>query len=111
MATKDELHTLAMSLFDNAKDDLARDGWVMKTHMLLKRNGQKLCIADAGMDKDAMARTLKALAPACKAVGSTFEAWMAPEHVGVRLVSAPRCTPTASKLSWCPCSPRKDPGS
>ena len=26
MATKDELHTLAMSLFDNAKDDLARDG-------------------------------------------------------------------------------------
>ena len=31
MATKDELHTLAMSLFDNAKDDLARDGWVMNT--------------------------------------------------------------------------------
>ena len=31
-----------------------------------------------------MARTLKAVAPACKAVGSTFEAWMAPEHVGVR---------------------------
>ena len=84
MATKDELHTLAMSLFDNAKDDLARDGWVTKTHMLLKRNGQKVCIADAVVDKDAMARTLKAVAPACKAVGSTFEAWMAPEHVGVR---------------------------
>ena len=31
-----------------------------------------------------MARTLKAVAPACKAVGSTFEAWMAPEHAGVR---------------------------
>eukprot|EP00966_Prymnesium_polylepis_P266974 6167810-Prymnesium_polylepis.1 len=30
-----------------------------------------------------MARTLKAVAPACKAVGSTFEAWIAPEHVGV----------------------------
>ena len=84
MATKDELHTLAMSLFDNAKDDLARDGSVMNTHILHKRNGQKLCIADAGMDKDAMARTLKALAPACKAVGSTFEAWIAPEHVDVR---------------------------
>ena len=87
MATKDELHTLAMSLLDNAKDDLARDGFVMITHMLLKRNGQKLCIADAGVDKDAMARTLKALAPACKAVGSTFEAWIAyvpSEHVDVR---------------------------
>ena len=84
MATKAELHTLAMSLFDNAKDGLARDGWVMKTHMLLKRNGQKLCIADAGMDTDAMARTLKALAPDCKAVGSTFEAWIAPEHAGIR---------------------------
>jgi hypothetical protein len=84
MATKDELHTLAMSLFDNAKDDLARDGRVMKTHMLLKRNGEKVCIVDAGVDKDAMARTLKELAPDCKAVGSTFEAWMAPEHVGVR---------------------------
>jgi hypothetical protein len=84
MVTKDELHTLAMSLLDNAKDDLARDGFVMKTHMLLKRNGQKLCIADAGMDKDAMARTLKALAPVCKAVASTFEAWIAPEHVDVR---------------------------
>ena len=106
MATKDELHTLAMSLLDNAKDDLARDGSVMNTHILLKTNGQKVCVADAGVDKDAMARTLKAVAP-----GSTFEAWMAPEHVGVRLVSAPRCTPTASKLSWCPCSPRKDPDS
>ena len=38
----------------------------------------------AGVDKDAMARTLKAVAPACTAVGSTFEAWMAPEQVGVR---------------------------
>ena len=84
MATKDELHTLAMSLLDNAKDDLARDGCVMKAHMLLKRNNEKVCIVEAGVDKDAMARTLKALAPACKAVGSTFEAWMAPEHVGVR---------------------------
>ena len=54
MATKDELHTLAMSLLDNAKDDLARDGSVMNTHILLKRNGQKVCIADAGVDKDAM---------------------------------------------------------
>ena len=36
------------------------------------------------VDKDAMARTLKAVAPACKAVGSTFEAWIAPEHVDVR---------------------------
>ena len=43
-----------------------------------------MCIADAGVDNDAMARTLKAVAPACKAVGSTFEAWMAPEHAGVR---------------------------
>ena len=34
MATKDELHTFAMSLFDNAKNDLARDGSVMKTHMV-----------------------------------------------------------------------------
>ena len=89
MATKDELHTFAMSLFDNAKDDLARDGWVMKTHpdasgMLLKRNGEKVCIVGAGVDKDAMARTLKELFPDCKAVGSTFEVWMAPEHVGVR---------------------------
>ena len=85
MATKDELHTLAMSLLDNAKDDLARDGWVMKTHMLLKRNDEKVCIADAGVDKDAMARTLKAVAPACKAVGSTFEAWIAPYDVSARL--------------------------
>ena len=52
--------------------------------MLLKRNGEKVCIVDAGVDKDAMARMLKAVAPACKAVCSTFEAWMAPEHVGVR---------------------------
>ena len=84
MATKDELHTFAMSLFDNTKNALARDGSVMNTHILLKRNGQKVCIADACVDKDAMARTLKAVAPACKAVGSTFEAWMAPEHAGVR---------------------------
>ena len=66
------------------KDELARDGFVMKTHILLKRNDEKVCIADAGVDKDAMARTLKAVAPACKAVGSTFEAWMAQEQVGVR---------------------------
>ena len=84
MATKDELHTLAMSLLDNAKNDLARDGSVMKTHMLLKRNDETVYIVEAGVDKDAMARTLKAVAPACKAVGSTFEAWIAPEHVGVR---------------------------
>ena len=55
MATKDELHTLAMSLFDNAKNDLARDGSV-------KRNDEKVCIVEAGVDKDKMARTLKALA-------------------------------------------------
>jgi hypothetical protein len=67
----------------NAKDDLARDGSVMNTHVLLKRNGQKVCVADVGV-KDAMTRTLKAVAPACKAVGSTFEAWIAPEHVVVR---------------------------
>ena len=92
MATKDELHTLAMSLLDNAKDDLARDGFVMKTHMLLKRNDETVCIVEAGVDKDKMAHTLKELAPACKAVGSTMEAWMAyvprsahlPEHVDVR---------------------------
>ena len=85
MATKDELHTLAMSLFDNAKDDLARDGSVKNTHILLTRDGRKVWVNDhAGVDKDAMARTLKAVAPACKAVGSTFEAWIAPEHVGVR---------------------------
>ena len=66
------------------KDELARDGFVMKTHMLLKRNDEKVCIVEAGVDKDKMAHTLKALAPACKAVGSTFEAWIAPEHVGVR---------------------------
>ena len=89
MATKDELHTLAMSLLDNAKDDLARDGSVMNTHILLKMNGQKVCIADAGVDNDAMARTLKAVAPACKAVGSTFEAWIAPEHVGVVQMRSP----------------------
>ena len=43
-----------------------------------------MCIADTGVDKDAMARTLKAVAPACKAVGSIFEAWIAPEDVGAR---------------------------
>ena len=91
MATKDELHTLAMSLFNNAKDDLARDGSVMNTHILLTRDGHKVWVNDhAGVDKDAMARTLKALAPACKAVGSTFEAWIAPEHVGVRSVHSNR---------------------
>eukprot|EP00966_Prymnesium_polylepis_P241964 5595631-Prymnesium_polylepis.1 len=31
-----------------------------------------------------MARTLKAVAPACKAVGSTFETWIAPEDVDAR---------------------------
>ena len=77
MATKDELYTFAMALLDNAKNALARDGSVMNTHTLLKRNAQKVCIAEAGVDKDAMARMLKAVAPACKAVGSTFEAWMA----------------------------------
>ena len=44
------------------------------------------------MDKDAMARTLKAVAPACKAVGSTFEAWIAhvpSEHVDVRPLMHP----------------------
>ena len=59
----------------------------MNTHMLLKRNDEKVCIVEAGVDKDKMARTLKALAPACKAVGSTFEAWIAyvpSEHVDVR---------------------------
>ena len=59
----------------------------MNTHMLLKRNDEKVCIVEAGVDKDKMARTLKALAPACKAVGSAFEAWMAyvpSEHVDVR---------------------------
>ena len=39
-----------MSLFDNAKNGLARDGSVMKTHMLLKRNNEKVCIVEAGVD-------------------------------------------------------------
>ena len=99
--------------------------------MLLKRNDQKVCIADAGVDKDAMARMLKAVAPACKAVGSTFEAWIAhvprsahvPEHVDVRPSMHPNRVEAIVVLvqskdgSWCvtatfdrdgdgkPCSP------
>ena len=42
-----------------------------------------MCIADAGVDEDAMARKLKAVAPVCKAVGSVFETSMAPDE-GVR---------------------------
>ena len=50
-----------------------------------RRETEKVCIVGAGVEVCiAMARTLKELAPDCKAVGSTFEAWMAPEHAGVR---------------------------
>ena len=93
MATKDELHTLAMSLFNNAKDDLARDGSVKSTHILLTRDGHKVWVnGHAGVDKDAMARTLKAVAPACK------RRWDLPSRPGWHRsmwVSAPRRTPTA----------------
>ena len=61
----------------------------MNTHMLLKRNDEKVCNVEAGVDKDEMARMLKEVAPACKAVGSTLEAWIAyvpSEHVDVRVV-------------------------
>ena len=107
------VHTLAMSLFDSAKDDLARDGSIMNTHILLTRDGQKVCVNDhAGVDKDAMARTLKAVAPACKAVGSTFVRGLpgSPQSMWVSVrpsVYANRVEAIVVSVG----SPRMDPGS
>lgn len=68
-----------MRLFDDAKGELVRHGTVMNTHVLLKRDNTSVCLVEADVDKDAMVChcQLKAVAPACKAVESTFEAWMA----------------------------------
>jgi hypothetical protein len=85
MATSDdELNVLAVDLLVSARDELVRHGSVCLSHVLLKGNGLRVFIADTGSDTDSMLRTLRALAPACSAVVSTFEAWVAPEHAGVR---------------------------
>ena len=86
MPTKDELYTFAMELFETAKNELTRDGSVMHQHILLKRDDTKLCLLVASCHtqdhKDMIARQLKAVAPACKAVGTIFEAWMAENSDG-----------------------------
>ena len=91
MLNQDDLYTFMISLYEEAKVKLAREGGLMKSHTLLTLDGKKVFILESdGLDKNEVPRALKEVAPACKAMGSTCEAWMAPEKAsGVRPTDNP----------------------
>ena len=79
MATsaKEELYKLAMDLFQHAKNDLAEDGAIVPTQMVVMPDGMRVCVVlPEGLREDVVkkvADTVEGLSP--KAVCLVSEAW------------------------------------